>query len=683
MLTHCLIYVFSLQSPQTPRSFGHQSPTTTSIRSPAYVGQQQQQQQQPPNPQTAIRLNIGGGYSPGPGTPRPQFQSDTVRPTVYGPLPGSVFGPNTNQSFAAAVAVRNQEQQQFQQVQQQQQQPIIQENNRQLRDLLQRQQVIAPNMPIGGSQQQPGQVGTVSPRWNADGTQILDEQQMPLVQQQQQHQLVQQQQQQQQHPLTGDSNTFRQPLPPGMISRPQRHQLPAGTIVRSGQIVQHPPRNILLSGDLRQRFVRPVVSGMVPGAATGQQLPMQQQQFQQPQQQQFQAINPRLQMQQPIGQSININQQELQLQRQQQLLQQQQQQQQLLQNDGQQRFQQMHVAQIQQQQPPNTVTLVAPPLPSTTITNSDQTAVPAVMTAPNTGAAAIDPDAQEIPDNVTAELEKLEDENDVMGQVEGVGDILGDLGEDDDDELFNSLTAEMGADFNILEYADPELDTLNDGEKANLLDSLDFGEDEPDKVNVKKEPHNAAGVIATGATNIDSGIQKAGTALDESQLPPGQVTNVQQQQLLQQSERNPNMQQKMHLQNVQMQPGTDANQMPNQGPVLSGQLQQQQQQQQQLQQQHLQNTIIQQNRLKALQQAQINPAKLQQIQQQMLQQVRSKLDLMPYFKPNHNQFVQVQQAAAIGQPMPIGTQLLSKDGHMGTVTANNNITVSPAVFNRK
>lgn len=561
-------------------------------------------------------MNIGGGYSPGPGTPRPQFQSDTVRPTVYGPPPGSAFGPNPNQTFTTVAAVRNQEQQQFQQVQQQQ--PIIQENNRQLRDLLQRQQVIAPNMPIGGTQQQQqsGQVGTVSPRWNSDGTQILDDQQMPLVQQQHQ-QLVQQQH----HPVTGDSNTFRQPLPPGMISRPQRHQLPPGTIVRSGQIVQHPPRNILLSGDLRQRFVRPAVGGMVPGSAVGQQLPMQQQQFQQPQQQQFQAINPRMQMQQPIGQAININQQELQLQRQQQLLQQQQQQQQLLQNDGQQRFQQMHVGQIQQQQPANSVTLVASPLPSATINGSEQTTASAVMTAPNTGAAAIDPEAQEIPDNVTAELEKLEDEHAVMGEVEGVGDILGDLGEDDDDELFNSLTAEMGADFNILEYADPELDTLNDGEKANLLDSLDFGEDEPDKVNVKKEPHNAVGVIATGAANIDGGLTKA-VVLDESQLAPGEVTNVQQQQhLLQQSEQNPIMQQKMHVQNVQMQPVTDATQMTNQGPILGGQLQQQQQQQH-LQQQHMQNTMIQQNRLKALQQAQINPAKLQQIQQQMLQQVR-------------------------------------------------------------
>lgn len=39
----------------------------------------------------------------------------------------------------------------------------------------------------------------------------------------------------------------------------------------------------------------------------------------------------------------------------------------------------------------------------------------------------------------------------------------------------------MGADFNILEYADPELDTLTSGGKTNILDSLDLVEPEPDK----------------------------------------------------------------------------------------------------------------------------------------------------------------------------------------------------------
>lgn len=45
-------------------------------------------------------------------------------------------------------------------------------------------------------------------------------------------------------------------------------------------------------------------------------------------------------------------------------------------------------------------------------------------------------------------------------ELENVGfsDLLGGLGEGDDDDLLKSLTSEMGDDFNILEYADPELD---------------------------------------------------------------------------------------------------------------------------------------------------------------------------------------------------------------------------------
>lgn len=93
---------------------------------------------------------------------------------------------------------------------------------------------------------------------------------------------------------------------------------------------------------------------------------------------------------------------------------------------------------------------------------------------------------QEIPDNVTADLEKFEDENVAMGEVEGVGDILSNLGEDDDEDLLNSLTAEMGDDFNILEYADPELDALNEGDQANLLDSLDFEDPDAEKDKAKK-----------------------------------------------------------------------------------------------------------------------------------------------------------------------------------------------------
>lgn len=88
-------------------------------------------------------------------------------------------------------------------------------------------------------------------------------------------------------------------------------------------------------------------------------------------------------------------------------------------------------------------------------------------------------DTQEIPDSVTAELEQLEQEGGGMVEVEGVADLLG-LGDDDDE-----LLAEMGADFNILEYADPELDALTGGEKTNILDSLDLEEPESDKEDTK------------------------------------------------------------------------------------------------------------------------------------------------------------------------------------------------------
>lgn len=49
------------------------------------------------------------------------------------------------------------------------------------------------------------------------------------------------------------------------------------------------------------------------------------------------------------------------------------------------------------------------------------------------------------------------------------------------------VLAEMGADFNILEYADPELEALT-GEKTNILDNLDLVEPEPDKDDKKEKP---------------------------------------------------------------------------------------------------------------------------------------------------------------------------------------------------
>lgn len=70
---------------------------------------------------------------------------------------------------------------------------------------------------------------------------------------------------------------------------------------------------------------------------------------------------------------------------------------------------------------------------------------------------------------MVVQVDKLVVEND---ENAGLGDILGGFGEGDDDEILKSLTAEIGDDFNILEYADPELDELN-GE-TNLLSQMDF-----------------------------------------------------------------------------------------------------------------------------------------------------------------------------------------------------------------
>jgi len=60
---------------------------------------------------------------------------------------------------------------------------------------------------------------------------------------------------------------------------------------------------------------------------------------------------------------------------------------------------------------------------------------------PTSETAGVTSEASEIPDNVTAELEKLEQEGaGPMVEVEGVSAILGDLADDDDELLGNSLS---------------------------------------------------------------------------------------------------------------------------------------------------------------------------------------------------------------------------------------------------
>lgn len=66
-----------------------------------------------------------------------------------------------------------------------------------------------------------------------------------------------------------------------------------------------------------------------------------------------------------------------------------------------------------------------------------------------------------------------------------VGDILTGLSGEDDEELLESLTAEIGEQFNILEYADPELANLNDAE--HILDGLELADDVPER-HAKREP---------------------------------------------------------------------------------------------------------------------------------------------------------------------------------------------------
>ncbi|XP_037946845.1 histone-lysine N-methyltransferase 2C [Teleopsis dalmanni] len=76
-----------------------------------------------------------------------------------------------------------------------------------------------------------------------------------------------------------------------------------------------------------------------------------------------------------------------------------------------------------------------------------------------------------------AELERIDPDENV-----GLGDILGGFGEGDDDDLLKSLTTEIGDDFNILEYADPELDELSTNQ--NILNKLDLDDNEKSTINV-------------------------------------------------------------------------------------------------------------------------------------------------------------------------------------------------------
>lgn len=80
---------------------------------------------------------------------------------------------------------------------------------------------------------------------------------------------------------------------------------------------------------------------------------------------------------------------------------------------------------------------------------------------------------------MTAELEQLEQEGGQMSEVEVVTAILGDLADDDDE-----LLAEMGADFNILEYVDTD---TSHGDKSYILDNLELDDDESKEKKLLKD----------------------------------------------------------------------------------------------------------------------------------------------------------------------------------------------------
>ncbi|XP_063909689.1 histone-lysine N-methyltransferase 2C-like isoform X2 [Zophobas morio] len=319
-------------------------------------------------------------YAHQPSTPRPQFQ---IRPPL--------------QALSAPVRAAE-----------------APELNRQLRDLLQRQQFkkLDDQLLAGKGQQRV---------WPP--TEASQEVETPVVSTN--------------SVSTGDA-TFRQPLPPSIV-RP-RMPVPVSGIPRQpgshlGLRMQLDPR--IQGLDPRMRLLLQQQQQRIL-----QQTVVNQQQQQQQQQQQTQSAQPPPQV--FSGGTVRFTS--------------------IVRPTSVEQYEQL----LPRQQPtfqPRAADPQGPPrLPVSQIANIQRpplSQTPAVS-APATNQAENAVSDQEIPDNVTAELEKLEQETGTMAELQGVGDILGGLGDDDDE-----LLAEMGADFNILEYADPE---ALPGEKTNILD---------------------------------------------------------------------------------------------------------------------------------------------------------------------------------------------------------------------
>ncbi|CAH0559006.1 unnamed protein product [Brassicogethes aeneus] len=468
-------------TPQSPLDF--QVPPTPDIDPYA---------QQPGTPKPGFQPRMAvDPYAQQPGTPRPQFAAP--RPQVQGYANASRPEPDIN---------------------------------RQLRDLLQRQQFkkLDEQLLPGKTQQR---------IWPPTEGQEVNEAPVSVA--------------------TTDQ-TFRQPLPPS-IARP-RGPVPIQNVVRGGMVGMRMPqldprmqgadnRMRLLLQQQQQRLMNPNAIGL-------QQAP---QQFIQ------NAVRfpPR---------PVSVEQFE--------------------------QAQQLHAAQA----PDSTRTLQAPPSPLV----MDRGPVGPRPPAANPEQASTE---QEIPDNVTAEIEKLEQENGTMTEFTSVGDILG---LDDDDMLLD----EMGADFNILEYADPELETFA-GDKTNILLDLELDEvsDKKEKVNNK-----TTGQAVLPTPPVSSANGKASTTVPPTQTQPP-------------------------LNNIPQPPPQQQQAPPTLGAPPP---------QQQLIQQTQQPPPIQ---VPGLPPASLHHLTPQQIQQQMMHQV--------------------QQAANQGRPMPPGSRLQTPDGIIGIVKSNNTV----------
>lgn len=152
--------------------------------------------------------------------------------------------------------------------------------------------------------------------------------------------------------------------------------------------------------------------------------------------------------------------------------------------------------------------------------------------------------------------------------------------------FFLIFEAEMGADFNILEYADPELGTITGGEKTNILD-LDLEQVEVDPKDEKQKKETKDDDQKPEITAPAAEMSTADSCATSTSLTLTENSNV---------------------------------------PTITS-----------------------------------TQATSQAIQAQVMQQQMHQ---------------QVQQAAAMGRPMPPGTKLLSLDGAVGVVTSTNTVTVS-------